>query len=118
VKAWVAALLLSAAPDAGTKAPPSSVEPTGGIDEQVVNKVPALQQHLLKCAAAAFKDKGAPHGCLPVLIAQGPKGELQFTLDRERPSLNYEEGEKCLRTYAGPKPAMKKGAHLRYPVCF
>ncbi|MFT3837675.1 MAG: hypothetical protein QM723_11835 [Myxococcaceae bacterium] len=114
-------VLLAAPPDAGTpkpKAPPSAIEPTDSKDEEAVHKLPALEQHLRSCVAKAFPESSAPKGCLPVLIGTDKKGALTFTIDRERPSLRYDDGEKCLRTYAGAKPSIKKGSKLRVPVCF
>jgi hypothetical protein len=119
----LALLVLGGAPDAGAAqkpqatAPPSAIEPTDSKDEQAVHKVPALEQQLKSCVTKAFPE-AQPTGCVPVLIGAGKKGELTFTIDRERPSLKYEDGEKCLREYSGPKPAIKKGSKLRVPVCF
>ncbi len=116
--------------DAGTALPAGDASPIRRVapdaqanaredtDEVVVRRVPELQQKLEACAPLALEgcEGKSCHGCLTVLIAAGPKG-LTFTLDRQRPALKYEEAEKCLRTYAGPRPVLKKGQHLRVPVC-
>jgi hypothetical protein len=119
----LAMVLLASAPDAGVKPapkpkpPPSAIEPSDSKDEQAVHKVPALEEHLRACVLKAFPEGVQAKGCVPVLIGLGKKSELTFTMDRERPSMKYEDGEKCLREYSGAKPAIKKGARLRVPVC-
>ena len=56
-----------------------------------VHKLPALEEHLRACMVKAFPEGVQPKGCVPVLIGQGKKGELTFTMDRERPSMKYDE---------------------------
>ncbi len=108
-------------PDAGPGAVPKAVlgldDP--GADQAAVQRVPALAAQLQKCAPLALGDCHAKpcRGCLTVLIAPTFDGKLDFTLDRQRPGLDYEKAEQCLRAYAGPRPVVKKGHHLRVPVC-